>query len=97
MSTVGIDIGGKQHAVARCREGEPRSDRQVLRVSQDRAGFDRFDAWLARQDEPVGQVAMESSGHYWMPLASHLGQHGVPVALVNPLRAKYVAKSRMSR
>lgn len=97
MITVGIDIGGKQHAVARCREGEPRSDREVLRVSQDRAGFDRFDAWLARQDEPVGQVTMESSGHYWMALASHLGHNGVPVALVNPLRAKYFAKSRMSR
>ena len=97
MITVGIDIGSKQHAVARCREGEPRSDREVLRVSQDRAGFDRLDTWLARQPEPVGQVTMESSGHYWMALASHLQGHGVPVTVVNPLQAKYFAKSRMNR
>ncbi len=97
MMTVGIDIGGRQHAVARCRAGQSKADREVLRVSQDRAGFDRLDAWLARQPEPVARITMESSGHYWMPLASHLGQQGVPVALVNPLGAKYFAKSRLSR
>ena len=48
MITVGIDIGGRQHVVARCREGRDKADREVLRISQDRAGFDRLDAWLAR-------------------------------------------------
>ena len=97
MITVGLDIGGKQHVAARCREGRSKADREVLRVTQDRAGYDRLDAWLDRQDEPVGSVAMESSGHYWMGLASHLGRRGVPVALVNPLSAKYFARSRLSR
>ena len=97
MTTVGIDIGGRTHAVARCREGATKADREVLRVSQDRAGFAALDAWLARQDEPVELVAMESSGHYWMPLASHLQRRGVPVALVNPLMAKYFARSRLAR
>lgn len=97
MVTVGIDIGGSKHAVARCRDGHDKADREVLRISEDRAGFDALDAWLALQDEPVELVTMESSGHYWMPLASHLGRQGIPVALVNPLTAKYFAKSRMSR
>jgi transposase len=97
MITVGIDIGGRQHAVARCREGQDQADREVLRISADRAGFDRLDAWLARQPEPVDLVTMESSGHYWMPLAAHLEGQGVPVALVDPLGAKYFAKSRLSR
>jgi transposase len=97
MMTIGIDIGGRQHVVARCDEGEPKADRRILRVSQDRAGFDKLDDWLARQAEPLGLVTMESSGHYWMPLASHLGQHEVPVALVNPLQAKYFAKSHLGR
>jgi transposase len=97
MMTVGIDIGGKQHAVARCREGQGKADREILRVSQDRAGFDRLDAWLARQPEPVGRITMESSGHYWMPLASHLRGGPVPATVVNPLGAKYFAKSRLSR
>ena len=97
MMTVGIDIGGRQHAVARCREGQDKADREVLRVTQDRAGFDRLDAWLDRQDEPVGLVTMESSGHYWMALACHLHEQGVPVAVVNPLAAKYFARSHLGR
>jgi transposase len=97
MITVGIDIGGKQHAVARCRTGQATAEREVLRISQDRAGFDRLDAWLDRQEEPVGRISMESSGHYWMPLASHLQRGPHPITVVNPLGAKYFAKSRMSR
>ena len=97
MITVGIDIGGKQHAVARCRSGQDQADREVLRISQDRAGFDRLDAWLDRQEEPVGSVTMESSGHYWMCLASHLQRGPVGATVVNPLRAKYFGKSRLNR
>lgn len=97
MVTVGIDIGGRSHAVARCRDGFPRADREILRVSQSRAGFAALDAWLDRQAEPVTLVTMESSGHYWMPIASHLGRRDVPVAVVNPLAAKYFAKSRLAR
>lgn len=97
MMTIGIDIGGKQHAVARCREGQAKADREILRVSQDRAGFEALDAWLARQPEAVDLVTMESSGHYWMALASHLGRQGIPIAVVNPLAAKYFAKSRLGR
>ena len=97
MTTIGIDIGGRSHAVARCRDGQPRADREILRVSQSRAGFAAFDAWLERQAEPVTLVTMESSGHYWMPLAAHLRRRAVPVAVVNPLAAKYFARSRLAR
>jgi transposase len=97
MTTIGIDIGGRTHVAARCREGQARADREVLRVSQDRAGFAALDAWLEQQDEPVTLVAMESSGHYWMPLAAHLRRHEIPVAVVNPLAAKYFARSRLGR
>ncbi len=97
MTTIGIDIGGRTHVAARCRDGQARADREVLRVGQHRAGFTALDAWLLRQAEPVTLVAMESSGHYWMPLASHLRRRGVPVAVVNPLAAKYFARSRLAR
>jgi len=97
MTTIGIDIGGRSHAVARCRDGMSRADREILRVGQDRAGFAVLDAWLERQAEPVTLVTMESSGHYWMPLASHLRRRDIPVAVVNPLAAKYFARSRLSR
>ena len=97
MVTVGVDIGGRTHVAARCRDGEYRADREILRVSQDRAGFAVLDAWLDRQPKPVTLVTMESSGHYWMPLASHLRRHEIPVAVVNPLAAKYFARSRLAR
>jgi len=97
MTTIGIDIGGRTHVAARCRDGQARADREILRVSQDRAGFATLDAWLERQADPVTLVTMESSGHYWMPLASHLGRRDIPVAVVNPLAAKYFAKSRLAR
>ena len=97
MATIGIDIGGRSHALARCRDGEAKADREILRVSQSRAGFAALDAWFDRQAESVTLVTMESSGHYWMPLASHLRRHDVPVAVVNPLAAKYFAKSRLVR
>lgn len=97
MTTIGIDIGGRTHVVARCRDGQVRADREVLRVSQDRAGFATLDAWLERQPEDVTLVTMESSGHYWMPLAAHLRRRAIPVAVVNPLAAKYFAKSRLGR
>jgi transposase len=97
MTTIGIDIGGKAHVAARCRDGHARADREILHVSQSRAGFGALDAWLDRQAEPVTLVTMESSGHYWMPLASHLRRRMVPVAVVNPLAAKYFAKSRLAR
>ncbi len=42
-------------------------------------------------------MVVESSGHYWWPLASHLGRAGLPLAVVNPLEAKYFAKSRLQR
>ena len=97
MTTIGIDIGGRTHVAARCRDGMSRADREILQVSQSRAGFATLDTWLGRQPEPVTLVTMESSGHYWMPLASHLRRHDIPVAVVNPLAARYFAKSRLTR
>ncbi len=97
MATIGIDIGGRSHAVARCRQGNLKADREILRMGQSRAGFAELDAWLDRQVDPVTLVTMESSGHYWMPLASHLRRRDIPLAVVNPLAAKYFAKSRLAR
>jgi transposase len=97
VATVGIDVGGHAHVAARCRDGQASADRKVLRLGQSREGFRSLDAWLAAGPEPVELVVMESSGHYWMPLAAHLRQSGVPVAVVNPLAARYFAKSRLAR
>lgn len=95
-AVVGIDVGASRHAVAVCREGEREAARKVFRYKASRAGFQELDAWLSQQG-PVERVVMESSGHYYWPLASHLHRAGLQVAVVNPLRAKYFAKSRLQR
>jgi transposase len=96
MTVVGIDIGRGAHFAAACREGSAAAERKVIELSSKRVGFDKLDAWLAQQGA-VDLVVMESSGHYWMPLASHLRRQGRAVAVVNPLEAKYFAKSRLQR
>jgi transposase len=95
--SVGIDIGSSMHAVAVCRQGAQEADRKAVKIPATRAGFGELEAWMVRQSEPVSVVVMESSGHYWFNLASHLRRQGYSVALVNPLRAKYFAKSRLQR
>ena len=74
-AVVGIDVGAYKHAAAVCRSGEREAERGVLRLSADRSGFDELDRWLERQG-PVERVVMESSGHYYWPLASHFHHHG---------------------
>jgi transposase len=93
---VGIDVGAYKHAAAVCREGERGADKKVLRYEATRPGFKELDRWLEHLGA-VDMVVMESSGHYWWPLASHLRRRGVPMAVVNPLESKYFAKSRLQR
>lgn len=95
-AVVGIDVGAYKHAAAVCRSGERESERTVLKLSANRAGFEDLDHWLDRQG-PIERVVLESSGHYYWPLASHLHRRGYQVAVVNPLQAKYFAKSRLQR
>src|ERR1700716_234111 len=99
---VGIDVGAYKHAAAVCRSGEREAEKRVLRYEATRRGFQELDAWLERQGGGGGGGVgggggRESSGHSWGPLASHLRRRGVPVAVVNPLEAKYFAKSRLQR
>jgi len=96
MHSIGIDVGASQHSVAICREGDIEAERQVLRIPSSRAGFVELDRWMARQGA-VERIVVESSGHYWQTLASHLRAAGHPVAVVNPITAKYFAKRRLQR
>jgi transposase len=93
---VGIDVGAHTHAAAICRSGERVAGKKVVRYAANRSGFNELDTWLEGHGQ-VDEVVMESSGHYWWPLASHLHRRGIRVAVVNPLKAKYFAKSRLQR
>ena len=96
MHSVGIDIGKHQHVAAICRAGERMADKVVLRFGADRAGFIDLERWLARHG-PIDRVVMESSGHYWIPLAAALHRQSVPDAVVNPVSAMAFGKRRLQR
>jgi transposase len=96
MHSVGIDIGKRQHVAAICRRGQRVADKPVLRFSSDRAGLTELERWLARNG-PVDRVVMESSGHYWLPLAAALHRQAIPVAVVNPVSAKAFGTRRLQR
>ena len=96
MHSVGIDIGKRQHVAAICRVGHRSADKPVLRFGADRAGLADLARWLARNG-PIERVVMESSGHYWLPLAAALHRQSVPVAIINPVSAKAFGKRRLQR
>lgn len=96
MATLGIDVGAHQHAIAICRDGQTEAERHVVRIRANRAGFDQLDGLVAAA-APVERAVLESSGHYWFALASHLRTRGVPVALISPVSSKYFAKRRLQR
>ncbi len=96
MHSVGVDIGKRQHVAAICRAGQRSADKAVLRFGADRAGLADLARWLERQGQ-VERVVMESSGHYWIPLAAALHRAAVPVAIVNPVSAKAFGTRRLQR
>jgi transposase len=95
--SVGVDIGAYRHSAAVCRDGQREAERKAFKMQANRHGFDELETWMSGHGQPVRMVVMESSGHYWWNLASHLRRHGFEVAVVNPLEAKYFAKRRLQR
>jgi len=75
---------------------DDQANKPVLRFGADRAGLAELERWLARNG-PIDRVVMESSGHYWIPLAAALHRQSVPVAVVNPVSAKAFGKRRLQR
>lgn len=91
MYYVGIDIAKRKHVVFTLDgEGEPVG--KVLRVSNDREGFDVLLAHLNSLETPV-TVGLEATGHYWLALYSALTEAGYEVIVLNPLQVQAYRKS----
>lgn len=86
MLYVGIDIAKRRHVA--CVTDE--AGREIVSPF----GFDNtrpgFDALIERVesvcDEEEAVVAMEATGHYWMPLFCHLQNHGIDTCVINPVK-----------
>src|SRR6266436_8701302 len=82
---AGIDVGGSEHWVAI----NPERDAQpVRRFGCFTADLRRMALWL--MEKGVENVALQSTGVYWMPVFEVLEQHGLEVYLVNARHTKNV-------
>jgi transposase len=97
---LGIDIGKKNHAAVGVRvSGDVFGPRMMF--TNDAPGMDRLERLLL---EPLGGpdrliVAMEGTGHYWMPPYFDLVRRGYDAVVVNPIqtRAKFRSRIRKSK
>lgn len=58
-------------------------------------GFKKFIKWIQTFETP--HVAMEATGKYYLGLALALHQQAIPTYVVNPLRIKHYAQSKLKR
>ena len=81
MFYCGIDVAKRKHAVVVLDE-KGQVHRPVFTVENTRAGMD-FLVSVLNQVGGELRVALESTGHYWLPLYDCLTRAGYPVAVIN--------------
>jgi transposase len=93
MTTLGLDIS--KHTFHATLVG----DRPLGRRSfpNTPAGYLQLQTWLAKKAEPDVQVCLEATGVYWNDVAAFLHHLGYRVSVVNPLRIKAFAQTRLAR
>jgi transposase len=84
MLYVGIDIAKEIHEASLVNEqGQPQG--RSIRFSNTLADFQRFRDWLPAA--PL-EMAMEATGHYWLPLYDFLKGWDYKVIVLNPLQTE---------
>jgi transposase len=97
-NVAGIDIGKKSHAAAGVKAtGEDVGP--VISFDNDRAGVDRLEKLVLG---PLGGpkkvlVAMEATGHYWMPLYFELARRGYEAVVLNPIQTRGKFRTRIRK
>lgn len=97
---IGIDIGKEKHVAAAVNFRGIEVSRK-LTFANDRLGVERLLEWMETTKKRSGLTAvlvgMESTGHYYLPLANGLREAGLDIALVNPLTTKRNKENRDNR
>ena len=83
---AGVDVGKRKHYVA---VDPSRFERPVRNFSSFTCDLEAMASWL--QECGVRQVALESTGVYWIPVFEVLDRAGFEVYLVNPKETKQVS------
>ena len=84
MLYVGIDIAKEIHEASLINEQGKLQGRSI-RFSNTLTDFQRFLEWLPK--DPL-EMAMEATGHYWLPLYDFLKTQGYEVVVLNPLQTE---------
>ena len=92
---VGVDAGKRAHQAAAYDPARDRA-RGQLSFSVDRAGFERFRAFLERlaPTPSAVSVGVEATGHYHLTLLEFLTGLGYDVVVINPYQAAQFRRSQ---
>jgi transposase len=93
-STLGIDVSKEHLDVVLLREGQPA---QAAQFANTCSGFNRLRHFLKKRGVEALQVCLEATGSYGDAVALFLHEAGYTVSVVNPVRVKAYADSRLSR
>jgi transposase len=91
--TLGIDVAKLKLDVALLTEDTPRTKR----FENSPKGFQALQAWLLSLQLPQVSVCLEATGSYGEAVALFLHDQGHFVSLVNPLRIKGYAATKLQR
>jgi transposase len=86
MIAVGIDIGKRMHQAC-FLDGQGREIGRALRFASTTTGIQQLQARLQALNQPL-TIALEASGHYWLPLQRQLSAAGWTVQVINPLQTE---------
>lgn len=97
MLFVGIDIAKRNHEASVIAQ-DGRVVRKAMRFANSQAGYNKFMDMVRSLSEPV-VFGMETTGHYWLTLYTHLRNDGYTVHVINPiqsdaLRGMYIRKTK---
>ena len=97
-NVAGIDVGKKKHAAAGVKAGGEDSGPTIF-FENNRAGIDRLEELVLG---PLGGpkkvlVAMEATGHYWMPLYFELVRRGYEAVVLNPIQTRGKFRTRIRK
>lgn len=87
----GIDVAKKKHAVVVLNE-RGQVHRPVFTIENTRAGMEFLVSVLKQVGAEIW-IALEATGHYWLPLYDVLTREEYPVTVINPLQIAAYRKS----
>ncbi len=93
QATLGIDVAKLKLDVALLMAGKT----DVKQFENSPKGFHALQTWLASFSLPTVHACLEATGHYGDAVALFLHEQGHVVSLINPLRVKGYAASKLQR